>query len=139
MKNGSFWDENEHAPWSLKWVVKEAILCLAERRLPKSLLVRKKVSPFWYAGLQWHLRQTGKIKVGFGPVIEGEYNIGVRGSRIDPIVNQLNAPHSPYAAGIFFEFEDMRSEEHTSELQSHLKLVCRLLLEKKKMATRTTG
>src|SRR5882762_10907945 len=25
-----------------------------------------------------------------------------------------------------------RSEEHTSELQSHLKLVCRLLLEKKK-------
>src|SRR6476661_14150 len=28
-----------------------------------------------------------------------------------------------------------RSEEHTSELQSHLNLVCRLLLEKKKMAT----
>src|SRR6476661_10798884 len=26
----------------------------------------------------------------------------------------------------------LRSEEHTSELQSHLKLVCRLLLEKKK-------
>src|SRR5260370_26459846 len=27
---------------------------------------------------------------------------------------------------------DDRSEEHTSELQSHLNLVCRLLLEKKK-------
>src|SRR5690242_21938054 len=27
-----------------------------------------------------------------------------------------------------------RSEEHTSELQSHVNLVCRLLLEKKKMA-----
>src|SRR5260370_26472808 len=27
---------------------------------------------------------------------------------------------------------DLRSEEHTSELQSHLNLVCRLLLEKKK-------
>src|SRR5260370_26434344 len=27
---------------------------------------------------------------------------------------------------------DSRSEEHTSELQSHLNLVCRLLLEKKK-------
>src|SRR5260370_17153071 len=26
----------------------------------------------------------------------------------------------------------LRSEEHTSELQSHLNLVCRLLLEKKK-------
>src|SRR2546429_2318990 len=29
-----------------------------------------------------------------------------------------------------------RSEEHTSELQSRLHLVCRLLLEKKKQATR---
>src|SRR5260370_20810311 len=30
-----------------------------------------------------------------------------------------------------------RSEEHTSELQSHLNLVCRLLLEKKKRAYST--
>src|SRR5437667_9037299 len=30
---------------------------------------------------------------------------------------------------------DERSEEHTSELQSHHDLVCRLLLEKKKVAT----
>src|SRR5438034_10953549 len=29
-------------------------------------------------------------------------------------------------------FEHLRSEEHTSELQSHSDLVCRLLLEKKK-------
>src|SRR2546429_4965867 len=29
----------------------------------------------------------------------------------------------------------MRSEEHTSELQSRLHLVCRLLLEKKKITT----
>src|SRR5260370_26542228 len=28
--------------------------------------------------------------------------------------------------------QPLRSEEHTSELQSHLNLVCRLLLEKKK-------
>src|SRR5690242_21531248 len=28
---------------------------------------------------------------------------------------------------------DARSEEHTSELQSHVNLVCRLLLEKKKI------
>src|SRR5207237_3533389 len=28
---------------------------------------------------------------------------------------------------------EQRSEEHTSELQSHLNLVCRLLLEKKKI------
>src|SRR5438477_9152233 len=30
--------------------------------------------------------------------------------------------------------EELRSEEHTSELQSHVNLVCRLLLEKKKPA-----
>src|SRR5260370_20847930 len=31
----------------------------------------------------------------------------------------------------------IRSEEHTSELQSHLNLVCRLLLEKKKKSHTT--
>src|SRR2546429_6525314 len=36
----------------------------------------------------------------------------------------------------FFGFGE-RSEEHTSELQSRLHLVCRLLLEKKKTRTRT--
>src|SRR5690242_21718930 len=30
-----------------------------------------------------------------------------------------------------------RSEEHTSELQSHVNLVCRLLLEKKKIKTKS--
>src|SRR5260370_30599881 len=33
----------------------------------------------------------------------------------------------------------VRSEEHTSELQSHLNLVCRLLLEKKKRIRRERG
>src|SRR2546422_7829876 len=32
-----------------------------------------------------------------------------------------------------------RSEEHTSELQSRLHLVCRLLLEKKKQKTQSTS
>src|SRR5260370_18042303 len=37
------------------------------------------------------------------------------------------------------EREDIsRSEEHTSELQSHLNLVCRLLLEKKKKISHAT-
>src|SRR5260370_26844213 len=37
------------------------------------------------------------------------------------------------AARIALDVHDPRSEEHTSELQSHLNLVCRLLLEKKKV------
>src|SRR5690242_21480741 len=32
--------------------------------------------------------------------------------------------------------QQARSEEHTSELQSHVNLVCRLLLEKKKKTTK---
>src|SRR5260221_10408960 len=35
--------------------------------------------------------------------------------------------------------EKNRSEEHTSELQSHSDLVCRLLLEKKKTTARPTA
>src|SRR5437763_9935803 len=35
-------------------------------------------------------------------------------------------------AVIFIAAKDLRSEEHTSELQSPMYLVCRLLLEKKK-------
>src|SRR5690242_21527594 len=31
-----------------------------------------------------------------------------------------------------YGYDALRSEEHTSELQSHVNLVCRLLLEKKK-------
>src|SRR5882762_11997340 len=40
---------------------------------------------------------------------------------------RLSAPSAPGGADPL-----RRSEEHTSELQSHLNLVCRLLLEKKK-------
>src|SRR5260370_17614722 len=38
--------------------------------------------------------------------------------------------------GCPLQIESVRSEEHTSELQSHLNLVCRLLLEKKKKKPR---
>src|ERR1041385_9419968 len=40
--------------------------------------------------------------------------------------------------GFQSRLETRRSEEHTSELQSRLHLVCRLLLEKKKTHTQTT-
>src|SRR5437763_3488052 len=44
--------------------------------------------------------------------------------------------------GVFFHFDSPtgrrpRSEEHTSELQSPMYLVCRLLLEKKKKSNKT--
>src|SRR5260370_8017320 len=52
----------------------------------------------------------------------------------------LRQARQPGQAVVLVEERD-RSEEHTSELQSHLNLVCRLLLEKKKTQTsfRTTS
>src|SRR5260370_31400277 len=46
-------------------------------------------------------------------------------SRVWPSFSRVTGPHSRMVLW-------NRSEEHTSELQSHLNLVCRLLLEKKK-------
>src|SRR5260370_18579841 len=53
-------------------------------------------------------------------------------SRILSFAERPAPPHTPFLlrAGGFGYVG--RSEEHTSELQSHLNLVCRLLLEKKK-------
>src|SRR5438477_788925 len=44
------------------------------------------------------------------------------------------ALHPQFASNhlLYLSYEANRSEEHTSELQSHVNLVCRLLLEKKK-------
>src|SRR5260370_10470525 len=50
-------------------------------------------------------------------------------SRVAPITSR------PSARGTKYGSPGVRSEEHTSELQSHLNLVCRLLLEKKKKRT----
>src|SRR5438034_3794585 len=51
----------------------------------------------------------------------------VRGTRVRAARGDRRAPGGPA--------EGRRSEEHTSELQSHSDLVCRLLLEKKKKNT----
>src|SRR5688572_33362400 len=44
----------------------------------------------------------------------------------------VHATRGPFELGDDLHCADLRSEEHTSELQSQSNLVCRLLLEKKK-------
>src|SRR5688572_31352687 len=53
---------------------------------------------------------------------------------IAELLRQYGAPTAETALGLPEQFAAtcMRSEEHTSELQSQSNLVCRLLLEKKK-------
>src|SRR5438132_7304150 len=53
-----------------------------------------------------------------------------------PGVSPRRIPTTPVFAMPVFT-SSPRSEEHTSELQSHSDLVCRLLLEKKKTHNRT--
>src|SRR5260370_89506 len=48
------------------------------------------------------------------------------------VLQDESSPPDWLAGGGFLGVVNARSEEHTSELQSHLNLVCRLLLEKKK-------
>src|SRR5260370_977408 len=54
-----------------------------------------------------------------------------------PISGRATCASGPAAAGCARRGRRRGSEEHPSELQSHLNLVCRLLLEKKKNAGTT--
>src|SRR5438034_2257810 len=50
-----------------------------------------------------------------------------------------NGQPQDQARDVLLAARDDRSEEHTSELQSHSDLVCRLLLEKKKKKTQQSN
>src|SRR5687768_18271210 len=58
---------------------------------------------------------------------------------VSPAASDGRDPRRPVSTGGFGDVGDHRSEEHTSELQSRLHLVCRLLLEKKKIRVCPSG
>src|SRR5688572_32960458 len=64
------------------------------------------------------------VRPGRGRPVGGRV---VDGHRLDARVRQGQVEHQAGRPGVA-----LRSEEHTSELQSQSNLVCRLLLEKKK-------
>src|SRR5437773_6976139 len=71
--------------------------------------------------------------------VQGEVGILKAVKKVDFIKNKffltIEYNHQTYTGCLAFtdqSFCHFRSEEHTSELQSHHDLVCRLLLEKKK-------
>src|SRR5260370_8941133 len=58
----------------------------------------------------------------------------------DPATNRSATTHENIIlCGFMGTGKTTRSEEHTSELQSHLNLVCRLLLEKKKKTNKVAN
>src|SRR5438309_6853550 len=80
------------------------------------------------------LFRSHRVAIRAGRLIDGKSEkplenavIVIEGDRIASVTAGGSAP-----AGV----EIIRSEEHTSELQSQFHLVCRLLLEKKKKKTK---
>src|SRR5438034_7895973 len=69
------------------------------------------------------------------------YTTLFRSVRVGDAIQRVLDLTRPLAATRRIELETggARSEEHTSELQSHSDLVCRLLLEKKKSETNRAG
>src|SRR5437773_7628330 len=72
----------------------------------------------------WKLRRSSEARV-FGVEVEGEALRGLAGDRGELLGGEAGGRARRGALDV------RRSEEHTSELQSHHDLVCRLLLEKK--------
>src|SRR5260370_28480129 len=91
------------------------------RRPPRSTL-------FPYTTLFRSLFVGGNLIFGAFAVAQD----GLRGFLIVPEIGQCDTGLEGLQARIALPDFWNRSEEHTSELQSHLNLVCRLLLEKKK-------
>src|SRR5690606_41943649 len=64
--------------------------------------------------------------------IETTFSHGPSAHLLRLFVGRLDRPQRPLRCGdVREQFQQPRSEEHTSELQSREKLVCRLLLERK--------
>src|SRR3712207_7567624 len=85
------------------------------RRPPRSTL-------FPYTTLFRSVSVPGGIESGMRIRHSGQGHKGERGAPAGDLYVRVRVPEDP----------ELRSEEHTSELQSRQYIVCRLLLEKKK-------
>src|SRR5690348_17581275 len=87
-----------------------------------------------YALTQGRTRHTGESFDLVATVMATQTAITDPGSLAPEHISVLQLARAPTTVADIAS--DVRSEEHTSELQSPVHLVCRLLLEKKKNQTR---
>src|SRR3712207_5523551 len=89
------------------------------------------------------INDSGGARIQEGVVSLGAYgDVFVRNVNCSGVIPQISLIMGPCAGGAVYspamtDFIFMRSEEHTSELQSRQYLVCRLLLAKKQIDART--
>src|SRR2546430_12350060 len=102
------------------------------RRPPRSTL-------FPYTTLFRSLWQTEKHVLDLGNIAELADPAGDSDSHSRNLLRFSLRSRHPWSASRDGLFDFVRSEEHTSELQSQSNLVCRLLLEKKNTMTHITG
>src|SRR5437016_3438944 len=91
--------------------------------------------PLTAAAIKAKARELGADLVGVadGARLDTSHITQLDGGRIIVLAKRLND-----GVARIRRWDDRRSEEHTSELQSLTNLVCRLLLEKKKTTTAST-
>src|SRR2546429_7895804 len=111
----------------LEWAARRWLLDFGMRFGPTGKFFEEFVQP---RGATLGLRDY--LRMGLIPPLEGLYRNDLAAH--DPALWARYRGHPQYRA-----VDGVRSEEHTSELQSRLHLVCRLLLEKKKTNRRETG
>src|SRR5260370_1239460 len=69
-------------------------------------------------------------KLSIRVLVDQQHDQFLRGSTVNGVVHEgPGSGRSADARNVLHNEWGLRSEEHTSELQSHLNLVCRLLLE----------
>ena len=61
----------------------------------------------WYHRLRLRSTLSSRIRIGFGPITDGENTLGLRKWHIDPIVDAINRSSRDYVCDIFFAGEDL--------------------------------
>src|SRR2546429_2168272 len=84
---------------------------------------------------RWHWHGKDQSSVGTQDPID----LAQRSAVVCHVLKNLEEQHCVNTSVTKRQAINRRSEEHTSELQSRLHLVCRLLLEKKKILTSSSG
>src|SRR3989449_7903968 len=84
------------------------------------------------AGAAWSAQYRGTKQVACAFFGDGATNIGAFHEALNLAAVWKLPVLFVCENNMYMEYTPIRSEEHTSELQSRLHLVCRLLLEKKK-------
>src|SRR5690348_18117141 len=92
-------------------------------------------APMWPASVTRTSYQVGSPWMFEGKMLRGETGTPMRITARANISLALAEPEPLTLANRMTKSFTRRSEEHTSELQSPVHLVCRLLLEKKKKKT----